>query len=138
MRVVGLNGSEYSIDLKKYSNQRPRCSKYHKAAREVLSEKFNGYSVYEEVKLPGSVNPANRSALYLDFFIPNANLGIEVHGEQHFKFVPYFHKSKAGWLYAQMRDRQKISWCELNGIELVVFRFDESKEDWRKQIDNCC
>jgi hypothetical protein len=138
MKVLGLNGKEYNLDLKRYSKERSNCSKYHVRARQVLLEKFNGYSVYEEVKLPGTVNPAKKSVLYLDFFIPNAKLGVEVHGEQHYKFIPYFHKTKAGWLYSQMRDRQKLQWCELNNLELIVFRFDTSEDFWRKQIEHCC
>jgi hypothetical protein len=138
MKVTGLNGHEYILDLKKHDKQRSNCSQYHRRARELLAEKFKGYSVYEEVKLPGTVNPAKKSVLYLDFLIPNAKIGVEVHGEQHFKFVPYFHKTKAGWLYAQMRDRDKAKWCELNEIELIVFRFDSSEEDWRQQIEYGC
>lgn len=138
MKVTGLNGREYNLDLKKYDKKRSRCSSYHAKAREILEEKFRGYSVYEEVKLPGSTNSAKKSVLYLDFLVPNAKIGVEVHGEQHFKYIPFFHKTKAGYLFAQMRDRQKEEWCELNGIELIVFRFDESNEDWRKQIEYCC
>ena len=61
MKVTGLNGREYDLDLKKYSKQRSKCSYYHKRVRELLSEIFSGYNVYEEVKLPGTVNPAKKS-----------------------------------------------------------------------------
>lgn len=138
MKVIGLNGREYNLDLKKYDKKSAKCSFYHKRAREILAEKFKGYSIYEEVKLPGSTNPAKKSVLYLDFLIPNAKIGVEVHGEQHFKFIPYFHKTKAGWLFSQMRDRQKEQWCDLNDLELIVFRFDSSEDCWRGQIEHCC
>jgi hypothetical protein len=138
MKVTGLNGLEYILDLKKYSKQRSRCSSYHRIAREILGEKFKGYSVYEEVKLPGTVNPAKKSVLYLDFYVPNAKIGIEVHGEQHFKFVPFFHKTKAGFLFSQMRDRHKADWCEINEIELIVFNYSDPEEYWREQIECCC
>lgn len=138
MKITGLNNRPYILDLKKYDKQRSRCSKYHKRAREVLGEKFKGYSVYEEVKLPGSTNPAYQSVLYLDFLVPNAKIGVEVHGNQHFEYVPFFHKTKAGFLFSQMRDRNKVAWCELNDIELIIFRYDETDEQWRKQIDCCC
>ena len=138
MKVIGLNNREYNLDLTKYSKQRSRCSTYHKRAREILSEKFKGYSIYEEVKLPGSTTPANKSVLYLDFYVPNARIGIEVHGKQHYEYVPFFHKGKAGFLLSKMRDRNKESWCEVNGLELVVFKFDESDEDWRGQLGAYC
>ena len=135
MKVVGLNGREYNLDLKKYSKLRTGCSYYHKIARILLQEIFAGYNVYEEVKLPGTVNPAKKSVLYLDFYIPNAIIGVEVHGQQHFKYIPYFHKSKAGYLRSKARDRVKAEWCELNDITLVELRWDESLDHWREKID---
>ena len=135
MKVMGLNGREYNLDLKKYSKQRQKCSYYHHLARELLHDMLSGYNIYEEVKLPGSVNPAKKSVLYLDFYIPNAIMGIEVNGQQHYKYVPYFHKSKAGFLQAKARDRAKAEWCELNEITLVKLRWDDSLEYWRKQIE---
>ena len=97
---------------------------------------FRGYNIYEEVKLPGSVKPAKKSVLYLDFFIPNAIMAVEVHGEQHFKYVPYFHKSKAGFAQAKKRDLDKKEWCRINEITLVELRWDEDPEYWREKIES--
>jgi len=135
MKVTGLNGREYTLDLKKYSKQRSKCSYYHRVARELLHDIFSGYSIYEEVKLPGTVNPAKKSVLYLDFYIPNAIIGIEVHGEQHFKYIPYFHKSKAGFAMSKKRDLDKKEWCRINDITLVELRWDEDPEYWREKIE---
>ena len=135
MKVMGLNGREYTLDLKRYSKQRSNCSLYHKMARDLLSEVFSGYSIYEEVKLPGSVKPSKKSVLYLDFYIPNAIMAVEVHGEQHFKYIPYFHKNKFGFAMAKKRDLDKKEWCRINGIELVELRWDDSMEYWRDKIE---
>jgi hypothetical protein len=136
MKVVGLNGREYNLDLKKYiRNHRSKRSYYHILARRIISNVFHGYNILEEVKLPGSRDPAKRSVLYLDFFIPNVKIGVEVHGQQHYKYVPFFHKSKAGFLHAQARDRTKAEWCELNDIELIVLKYDSSEEYWREQLE---
>jgi hypothetical protein len=133
MKVVGLNGKEYTLKLTKYLKQRGKCSSYHAAARELIEGMFRGYRVYEEVKLPGTVNPAKKATLFLDFFIPEFDLAIEVHGNQHFEFVPFFHKSKAGYIEYQHRDRCKQAWCDKNNIKLLVLRFDE-QENWSKQL----
>lgn len=134
MKCTGLNGREYHLDLKKYlPNTRAKRSYYHLLARELLSEMFKGYSVLEEVKLPGSSEKL--SVLYLDFLIPNCKIGVEVHGAQHFKYTPFFHKTKAGFLRAKKRDQDKIEWCELNDISLVALRYDDSYEHWREQIE---
>jgi len=139
MKVVGLNGREYNINLKKYlvkKSDKTVKSKYHIAARELLAEMFSGYTVLEEVKLPGSRCPSKKSVLFLDFFIPTLMLGIEVHGRQHYEFCKFFHKTMAGFLQSNKRDFIKEDWCELNGIELIVLKYSDSIEDWRNQIDS--
>ena len=138
MKVTGLNGREYNIDLKKYiikNDDKTVKSKYHMAARKLLAEMFKGYTVLEEVKLPGSRCPSKKSALFLDFFIPSLSLGIEVHGQQHYEFCKFFHKTKAGFLTAKKRDFIKEDWCELNGIELIVLKYSDSIEHWRNEIE---
>ena len=138
MKAVGLNGREYNIDLKKYivkCDDKTVKSKYHIAARELLSDMFSGYTILEEVKLPGSRDPSKKSALFLDFLIPNLSLAVEVHGRQHYEFVKFFHKTKAGFLTSKRRDDIKEQWCELNDIELIVLNYEDKIEDWRKQID---
>lgn len=138
MKVIGLNGREYRIDLKKYlikENDNRKRSKHHMLARNLIYSQYNGHLIYEEVKLPGSRNPAKRSALFLDFFIPHIMLAIEVHGEQHYRFCPYFHKNAAGWVEYKNRDYEKSLWCENNNIKLIVFKYSDSMDEWRKQIE---
>ena len=138
MKVTGLNGREYTIPLKKYmDNKRSKVSFYHAQAREVMRDVFLGYSILEEVKLPGTVDPSKKSALFLDFFIPNLKIGVEVHGQQHFKYTPFFHKSKAGFMKAKARDRDKSEWCEINDVDLIILRYDSSPEYWRTQLELC-
>ena len=136
MKVIGLNGREYNLDLKRYmSNNRARVSRHHVKARHLIQNIFHGYNILEEVKLPGSVNPAKKSVLYLDFLIPNVKIGVEVHGRQHYEYIPFFHKSKAGFLQAQSRDRTKAEWCEKNQIELIVLKYSDTEDKWREQIE---
>ena len=139
MKVVGLNGREYNLNLNKYilkKDDKTVKSKYHMAARKLLHKMFAGYTILEEVKLPGSRDPAKKSTLFLDFFIPNLQLGVEVHGRQHYEFCKFFHKTKAGFLTSVKRDFIKEDWCELNSIELIVLKYSDSIEDWRNQIDS--
>jgi very-short-patch-repair endonuclease len=129
VKVLGLNNKEYNLDLKKYRRKRSKCSLYHSLARSILKEIFHSFLVCEEVKIPGSF-------LYLDFFVPNFNLAVEVHGSQHFEYTPFFHKTKQGFLEAKHRDRCKSEWCEINSLTLVELRFDEDEQTWRKKIND--
>ena len=139
MKVTGLNGREYNLDLKKYivkKDDKTKKSRYHIMARDLLHEMFSGYNTLEEVKLPGSRCPSKRSVLFLDFFIPNLSLGVEVHGKQHYEYCKFFHKTKAGFLTSVKRDDIKEQWCTLNNIELIVLKYSDSTEKWRGQIDS--
>lgn len=134
MKVTGLNGREYNLDTKKYLiSNRSKRSFYHLQAREIIVELFYPYQVLEEVMLPGS--STKKSKLALDFLIPSCTIGIEVHGEQHFKYVPYFHKSRIGFAQAKKRDLDKKEWCRINDITLVELRWDEDPEYWREKIE---
>ena len=137
MKAIGFNGREYGWNLNKYDvyNNDPRKrSKNHLRARKILRAIYHSYRVLEEVKLPGSTLSHRRSVLYLDFFIPNIRLGVEVHGQQHYEYTPFFHRNKAGFLKAQTRDEDKLRWCELNNIELIVLKHSDDDNEWREQI----
>ena len=141
MRVKGLNGKEYNLNLQGYNvynDDAKKKSKHHVRARKIIKELFSGYRTLEEVKLPGSTATHRRSVLYLDFFIPNLMLAVEVHGRQHYEYVPFFHKSKAGYLKAMARDEDKKDWCDLNDINLIVLNYIDNDDEWRKSLAKRC
>ena len=137
MKVTGLNGREYNLNLQKYdvkANDKRKRSKHHIRARKLIKEVYHSYRVLEEVKLPGGTSTHKRSVLYLDFFIPNIRKAVEVHGRQHYEYTPFFHKSKADFILARGRDEDKIEWCELNNIEIITLKYSGSDDEWRKSI----
>lgn len=137
MKVKGINGKEYVWNLTKYDifyDDTRKRSKYHLRARSLLKEIFHSYRILEEVKLPGSTALHRKSVLYLDFYIPSIKMAFEVHGEQHYEYSPFFHKSKADFLKAKARDEDKIEWCRINDIQIIVLNFKENDDEWRKHI----
>jgi len=139
MKFVGFNGRQYNVKLDNYiirADDSTKKSQYHLKTRELLHQMFAGYSILEEVKLPGSRKPHLKSVLFLDFFIPNLMIGVEVHGKQHYEYVPYFHKTKAKYIQAIKRDSLKEEWCELNNINLIVLKYSDDIEDWREQLES--
>lgn len=103
-------------------------SQYHLRARAVLAALFPLDRRSEEVPLPGT------GKLTLDFLVLSYRLAVEVHGEQHYKYVPHFHKSKLAFLQAKQRDANKRRWCELNNLRLVELPYNEDDDEWRKRI----
>ena len=97
---------------------------------------------FSKIQLELYVN-YKRQKLYVDFFISDYNLAIEVHGEQHDMFVPHFHGDAQGWALHKRRDNMKLEWADANGIRLVVIRekhMPNSKEEllnmiWREGYD---
>jgi hypothetical protein len=137
LKVLGLNGKEYVWNLTGYdvfNNDSKKRSKYHVRARAIIKDIFNSYRILEEVKLPGSTQAHRKSVLYLDFYLPTISLGVEVHGQQHYEFCGFFHKNKADFIKSQVRDEDKASWCQLNGITLITLKYSESDDEWRERL----
>jgi very-short-patch-repair endonuclease len=139
MKVCGINGKEYIWNLSGYdvkANSTRKRSKYHLRARELLKDIYHSYRILEEVKLPGSTATHRKGVLYLDFYIPQIKKAIEVHGQQHYEYNAFFHKSKADFILSKAKDEDKIAWCELNGIAIVTLKYSDLDEQWRQQIEN--
>lgn len=125
---MGLDGKEHKLILQSTKRKTRAKSAPHQKALSLLLEILPGIPIFEEVSLPGS-------GLYLDIFLPSASLAIEVHGRQHYEFVPFFHKCKADFLIARKRDRQKQEWCDINGIALAILPYDE-EDKWKILISS--
>ena len=75
-----------------------------------------------------------------DFYIPNINgapVILEIHGEQHYKQVKKFQKTRQDFLAQKERDRRKISYCLAHGIALYIIPYwDIDKINCLKDILN--
>ncbi len=110
------------------SDQRPKSS-YHEAARKLLKEKYSTMSILEEVSIPVRTG----QTCYLDFYIPLLKKAVEAHGEQHYQMSYHFHGSLKGFANQRKRDNEKVEWCDINNIELVILAFDDM-EGWGELI----
>lgn len=104
-------------------------SSYHLVARKMLSELYPTMQIFEEV--PIQINP--HQILFLDFYIPIKNLSVEVHGEQHYKFVKLFHINRKGFMTQTLHDKMKTDWLDINNIQLVVLKYNELSR-WKEQL----
>jgi len=130
MKVQDFEGRQHnwppSACLPKENDTRPR-SEPHLRARTLLRSLYPCDRVYEEVPLPGT-------RLFADFFIPSRRMIVEVQGEQHFEYTPFFHGTKLAFHESQQRDAQKKEWCELNNLHLVQLPHDEELEIWQGRL----
>lgn len=58
--------------------------------------------------------------LELDCFNADLKIGIEYNGEQHYRYIPYFHKTKDTFYNTKYRDDIKKRLCNENGVRLIV------------------
>ena len=139
MIVKGFDGKDYKWSAHRHKprqdESRPR-SKNHLRARTVLRELFPRDTILEEVPLPGSKTQSRHSTLFADFYIPNRNLIVEVHGRQHYEHVPFYHKTKLDFYKAKARDRDKGNWLYNNDIQLVILSYSGTEDEWRESIIN--
>jgi hypothetical protein len=58
--------------------------------------------------------------LELDWYCADLKLAIEYNGEQHYRYLPRFHRSQKDFKEQQGRDRLKRRLCQKHGITLIV------------------
>jgi hypothetical protein len=136
MKVVGLDQKEYSINIVKYNRQLDSCSSLHLRARKLLALLFPYDNIYEEVVLPGIKTEINNKSLVIDFYIHFQRIAVEVQGEQHSKFTPFFHGNKLEFFRAKRLDNLKRQWCDKNNIVLLELPYNEIDEQWSQRIRN--
>jgi hypothetical protein len=105
-------------------------SKLHVKARKILYEMFPTMKILEEVP----INPRGNKTQYLDFYINQIKLAVEVHGQQHYKFNTMFHASARDFLNQKKNDADKQEWCWLNNITHIELPYNEDIEEWKNKI----
>jgi hypothetical protein len=134
MLVKDLNGnsSNWLLTGNMSKGKVDNRSSYHLKAREFINHSYPTLQILEEVP----VQIHRGETLYLDFYLPLKKTCFEVHGEQHYKFIPFYHNTMLNFLKAQKRDREKQEWCELNNIKYIPLAYNESEEIWVERIKN--
>jgi hypothetical protein len=105
-------------------------SDLHLRAREIIKVCYPTVQILEEVPIPIKKS----ESYFLDFYIPILKTAIEVHGEQHYKYVQFYHQNQLNFLRSQKRDREKKEWCYINNIKMVELPFSESEQEWTNRI----
>lgn len=104
-------------------------SKFQFSVKQFLHSFWGSHVVFEEFPIAGT-------KLSLDFFNASKNIAIEVQGQQHTKYTPFFHNNnKANFISQLKRDKDKLLFCEINNIKLVeIYPEDRiNKQLFKKQ-----
>ncbi len=131
MLVKDLDGNMSTWNVNKTKDVKDKNkSNLHLTCKALLKQNFPTIPFVEE--LPVRIRGTKK--LTLDFYIPLKNIAIEVHGKQHYHFIPYFHKSKSHFLKLRRNDRDKQKWCNTNGIQLIILDYNESVREWYQKL----
>ena len=123
----GTWSSSYKLDLHKPKilQRGKKISSGELECRRVLKKIFN--KPFNTCRPNFLRNPVTSSGggsgdsfnLELDCFEVSLKLGCEYQGQQHYKHIPYFHKSKEAFRNQQYRDELKRRMCRDNRINLI-------------------
>jgi hypothetical protein len=133
MRVIDLDGntSHWHMSGRITKASCINKSSFHLKARELIKVIYPTMQVLEEV----TIHPRKSEIAYLDFYIPLIKTCIEVHGEQHYQFTPFYHANMMAFLKAQKKDRDKKEWCSINSIKMIELPYNII-ENWEGIINN--
>jgi hypothetical protein len=130
---IGKKGTwsdSYNLDVYNkpliFTNKKQKkISKGESECRRVLRKIFNKpFDTCRPNFLRNPVTSSNSDLgdnfnLELDCFESVLKLACEYQGEQHYRFIPYFHKNKEAFRNQQYRDELKRRMCRDNGINLI-------------------
>lgn len=103
-------------------------SKFQFNVKQFLKKYWSNDMVFEEMPMAGS-------RMSFDFYNATQNIAIEVQGQQHVKYTPFFHgAAKSNFVGQIRRDHDKQKYCELNKIRLIEIYPDDdiTEESFRK------
>ena len=92
--------------------------------KEYYKKEYNGISEHKVFK-----NPDTNHWLSFDIYLPSKNVFIEVHGNQHYNLMPYFHESEAKrknitikeeFQYRKKLDRMKRKYARQHGLYIEI------------------
>jgi|TARA_B100001094_G_scaffold272380_1_gene278142 hypothetical protein len=134
INVLDLDGisRKWSLTGLSSHSKSNRKSELHLKTRSILKALYPTLQILEEVPIQVSKS----STLFMDFYLPLKKLCVEVHGEQHYKFIKHYHVNAIGFAKAKKRDQQKQDWCQINDIKYVALPYDEKEEEWTERIKN--
>uniref|UniRef100_A0A6C0KF82 Uncharacterized protein n=1 Tax=viral metagenome TaxID=1070528 RepID=A0A6C0KF82_9ZZZZ len=117
-RVPTTSNSFPSTDPNfKFKEHTPQDSKLEIRAKIVLENIFK--RPFVKIRPDFLRNEVTGYNLEIDLYNDELKLGIEVQGDQHYKFIPFFHRNKDAFTKQRYRDEMKKMKCREEGIMLI-------------------
>lgn len=115
-RLPKKEGDGYPTDMA-YMEHTEKDSKLELQAKFILENIFK--QPFVKVRPDFLKNDVTGYNLELDLYNPNLKLAVEINGDQHYKFIPFFHRNKDAFTKQRYRDEMKKWKCEQAGLTLI-------------------
>jgi len=79
-------------------------------------------------------NEVTGKNLEIDLYNEHLRLGVEVMGNQHYKYTPFFQKNKEAFYNQRYRDEIKKLLCQKRGICLIEIPYDVGEKGLKSYI----
>ena len=101
-------------------------SRGEKISRDCLS---NIYGMeFKNIRLNEIKNSNTGKKLEIDCYNDKLKIGLEYHGINHYRFIPFFHKTRQAFEESIVRDNYKLEMCKKLGITLIVVPYTTSHD----------
>lgn len=117
--------SLYPTDFN-YKEHTPKDSKLEVKTKLILEYIFK--RPFVKIRPDFLRNEVTGYNLEIDLYNDDLKLGVEVNGDQHYKFVPFFHRNKDQFVKQRYRDEMKKMKCEREGITLIEIPYSVGED----------
>ncbi len=119
-----LRGGNYYLHLKKGTREQ--------RVRNILEQIFR--SSFPSIKPSWLINPKTNRRLELDCYNAGLKMAFEVDGEQHHKYLPFYHRTHQNYLDMKERDMMKGMMCEKMEVKLIRIPYTIDENDLEEYI----
>ena len=107
-------------------------SKLERQAKVILEEIFK--RPFIKIRPDFLRNEVTGYNLEIDLYNDSLKLGVEVNGDQHYKFIPFFHRNKDAFVKQRYRDEMKKIKCQQEGITLIEIPYKVGEKGIRPYL----
>jgi hypothetical protein len=115
-----------------YIEHTPNDSKLELQTKFLLESIFN--VPFYKIRPNFLRNEVTGYNLEIDLYNDDLKLAVEVQGDQHYKFIPFFHRNKDAFTMQRYRDEMKKQKCIKEGITLIEIPYKVGEKGLKKYL----
>ncbi len=123
--------NDKKIDFE-YMQHTPNDSRLELRSKFILEDIFK--KPFYKIRPDFLRNDVTGCNLEIDLYNDDLKLAVEVQGDQHYKFIPFFHRNKDAFLNQRYRDAMKKEKCKQNGITLIEIPYSVGEKKLKSYI----